>query len=280
MAGGKKIDTREAGLELGIIMGRYFLGSDHLHYGFWSGLEVNKENLKEAQEAYTDNLVSAIPEGVVSVLDVGCGIGKNSRRLKDEGYSVEGVSPSDVLSEYARELMGDDYVIYPSLFEEAEIDKTYDLILFSESFQYMDLERVFDKALGLLNPGGCILICDFFKKDVPGKCVIGGGHRMGKFYKKLAEKPLDIVRDDDITAETAPTMDLVNELMEEVGKPFWNLIFIYMEQKSSILSKFVKWKFKKKINKIEHKYLKGLRNSEHFSEYKSYRLILIRNARK
>ncbi len=39
----------------------------------------------------------------------------------------------------------------------------YDLLLFSESFQYIPLPDVFARAPGLLRSGGRLVICDFFK---------------------------------------------------------------------------------------------------------------------
>jgi hypothetical protein len=41
--------------------------------------------------------------------------------------------------------------------------------------------------------------------------------------------------------------------------------------------KFVKWKFRKKMERYEGKHFSGRRNGLNFKKYKSYRLLLYRN---
>jgi SAM-dependent methyltransferase len=99
------VDSKELGLAAGLVLAKYFLKTEHLHYGYWSGdLEVNIANLKEAQDRYSEVLLSHIPDGTGSILDVGCGTGVLSRRLLDEGYRVESVSPSPFLTAGGRQI--------------------------------------------------------------------------------------------------------------------------------------------------------------------------------
>ena len=73
--------------------------SSYLHYGFWdepNSIDLDSVTLpeiKKAQERYIDHLASLIPEGVNSILDVGCGIGGNAAYLMDKGFQVETLSP-------------------------------------------------------------------------------------------------------------------------------------------------------------------------------------------
>ena len=81
--------SRDVGLEVGSILGKYFLKLDHLHYGYWSNnLEVDITNLHIAQDEYTKLILSYIPDGVKSILDVGCGTGHIDKILLDNGYIV------------------------------------------------------------------------------------------------------------------------------------------------------------------------------------------------
>ena len=64
-----------------------------------------------------------------------------------------------------------------------ELTQTYDLILFSESFQYIRLEESLQKVQKLLTANRYLLICDVFHKNVEGKSPMRGGHRLDYFEK-------------------------------------------------------------------------------------------------
>ena len=65
---------------------------EHLHYGLWEDEERDLAGLSQAQKRFCDELVSWVPEGVRSILDVGAGIGTTSQALSREGFEVEGLS--------------------------------------------------------------------------------------------------------------------------------------------------------------------------------------------
>jgi hypothetical protein len=84
------LSSSEFGLALGFVIGHHFLDMQDLHYGYWpEGLPRVPQNLAQAQANYTDFLVSHIPAGVRSVLDVGCGAGNTARKLLDRGFTVD-----------------------------------------------------------------------------------------------------------------------------------------------------------------------------------------------
>ena len=161
-------------------------------------------------------------------------------------------------------------------FEDLETDKQYDLVLFSESFQYVRLSSSLTNVARYLADGGHLLICDFFKTDAPGKSALGGGHRLSRFNALMEEQPFDRLEDIDITEQTAPNLDLVSDMTESVGKPLWELFNYYLDNNRPFLSKLLKWKYKKKIVRIEERYFGGTRNGEEFKKHKSYRLLLFR----
>ena len=71
-----KIDTKEIGLDISIVLAKYLLKTDHLHYGYWTDdLERNIFNIPKAQEKYSEFIISHIPDNISSILDVGCGSG-------------------------------------------------------------------------------------------------------------------------------------------------------------------------------------------------------------
>ena len=83
-----------------------------------------------------------IPPGVRSILDVGCGAGNTAHKLLDRGYEVDCVSPNAWLTTEARRLLGTRARVFESKFENLTLDRTYDLILFSESFLFMVADRL------------------------------------------------------------------------------------------------------------------------------------------
>lgn len=272
-----KVHTQEIGLVAGSILGRYFFKAEDLHYGLWEkGLKLDVSNFAQSQEAYSEFLISNIPEITKSILDVGCGIGTLALKLLDRGYKVDCVSPSPFLTEEARHVLGQRSYIFESVYEKVETEKTYDLILFGESFQYVKMSKGLEQSLAFLNHEGHMLICDFFKTDAPGKSVLGGGHRLSKFYACIADYPFECIKDIDITERIAPNLDLINEMMNEVGMPVWKLLQYSLDSNYPLISKMLKWKYKKKIRTIEQRYFSGERNADNFKKYKSYRLLLFK----
>lgn len=274
-----KVDSKEVGLVAGLNLFHFFLGTRDLHYGLWQDdLEVCIQNLPEAQKRYSDFLIGHIPASVKRILDVGCGAGGVASELLARGFEVEGVSPSPLLSEAAQQQAGAGFKIHQGRFEDVKFgaDEKFDLVMFSESFQYITLATVLEDAQQRLNPGGYILICDFFKTNEPGRSVIGGGHPIDKFMAALDESGLEVLADEDITRETAPNLDIVEQMGRELFLPTFNLIGYAFGRNHPWLARLLRWKYQKKIRKINRKYLSGERNGDSFARYKVYRLLLLR----
>jgi SAM-dependent methyltransferase len=271
------IDTKEVGLEIGATVFKYFLDTEYLHYGLFSdGLAVEPRNLAEAQARYAGFLKANIPAGTKTILDVGCGTGRFAVDLINAGYAVDCVSPGSVLTDHVRALLGDRGAIYNCRFEEVTTPKRYDLVLFSESFQYIDPAQAFTQARGLLNPCGHILICDVFKTDPTNTFKLGGGHDLAQYAQTVARQPLRLVREQDITRETAGTVDLANRLSMEVLQPTYRLALRLIEDRYPRLARLLKWKYRKKMARLEARHFSGERTGENYMRYKRYMLYLYR----
>ena len=267
--------SRDVGLEIGSICGKYFLKLDHLHYGYWNGsVEVDITNLHKAQDKYAQFVVSHIPASVKTILDVGCGTGQIDKILLDKGYRVDCVSPSAYMNKHIRELLGDKCHIFECFYENVETENRYDMVMFCESFQYIDLEKALSNTSTLLNDGGYLFICDIFRRQTETKGIMGGGHKIGKFYHFIEQSGFRLIENQDITEQTAPNMDLMNDILLNVVKPSIDAGVRFSESRHPLIVKFLKWKYRKKTDKLHKKYFSGGRSGEDFKKFKTYQLLI------
>ena len=271
--------SRELGLEIAAICGTHFYKLENLHYGYWTlDLSIDLANLNKAQEQYTDFVISHIPHEAKTILDVGCGTGHIAKRLVDAGYSVDCVSPSHFLGEQVQALLGDRARLFECMFEQLKTDRKYDLILFSESFQYVGMSKALENIIDLLNAGGYLLICDVFKVENSKDSAMGGGHKLKKFHNLIANYPFELVKDIDITPQTAPNLDLFDDAMKRVVAPALEVGFDYLHCRYKLMAKFLRWKYRKQIERAYAKYFNGKRSSEDFRKYRTYRFLLYRKS--
>ena len=282
--------------ELGLVIIQQLTGIQDLHYGYWD--ENAKPTILEfttAQKRYSDGIISSISEVLgtatnARILDVGCGTGGILVQLLQRGYQVDGVIPAAYLKEQLDKRLQQihtSYVpkIYECLFEkypETDSSARYDLVFFSESFQYVLIEQCFMKLKSILKKQGKVLICDFFKsihhddQGVGDKCI-GGGHDINIFYKLIEDYNFNILKDSDITKNLSPNMELIDEILMQRVYPATRIIDKYLVREHPIIQKGLKLIFRKKINKINLKYFSGLRNKQVFEKYKTYRLVILEN---
>lgn len=273
----EKIHTQEIGLEIGHLIGRFFLKTPDLHYGYWTeDMEVDVANFARAQANHSKFIIDHIPEGTRTVLDVGAGSGHLAHKLITRGYTLDCVSPSAYLSDQLRQRLGPEPRIYECKYQDLETDRRYDLILFSESFLYVPLQAALQKSFDLLSTGGHLLICDFFQLEERGKSLLRGGHKFGRFQALISEHPFEKVEDIDITKNTAPTLQLFDDFIAQVVAPGRDVLARYLDSNHPRLMQFLRWKFKKRIAKLERVYFSRRINAESYQRHKTYRLLLFR----
>ncbi|MDH4172378.1 MAG: class I SAM-dependent methyltransferase [Betaproteobacteria bacterium] len=278
--------------ELGLVLAQQLLAVDDLHYGLWDGsLELSLSNARVAQERYTDLLLSPLPPsepGPVRVLDVGCGTGHLLARLHAAGYRADGVSPSPALTRLARERLARaavrDARIFECRFEDlpaAALGNDYDVVLFSESFQYIELESALRLLPRLLKPAGLLVICDFFKTEHhgdggPGDRTFGGGHPWRAYMERMRGAPFALERNEDITRQVSPNVELVNQLLEQRLRPATATLAEYFTGNYPKLSWLVGLLLRRRLAKLRRKYLAGHRTAATFERYKTYRFLVYR----
>ncbi len=276
--------------ELGLVLAQQILGVDDLHYGLWDAdLDLKLTNLGVAQQRYTDMLIGTLPParpGPVRVLDIGCGTGHLLAQLLDRGYQADGVVPAPNLAKLVRERLAkrpqSASTLFECRFEDFPVrahENTYDVALFSESFQYIPMSVSLPTVHALLKPGGRLVICDFFKTEHhgdrgPGDRSFGGGHRLTDFRQQIANTPFVPLRDDDITSRVSPNLDLLNDFLLNTIKPVGLTLDRYLESNYPTLSWIARKLLRKKLDRANYKYFSGYRNKSTFERYKNYRLMV------
>jgi SAM-dependent methyltransferase len=219
----KKMDTRSIGLDIGLAFSKFLTGKENLHYGLWDAdFEVCAANLGRAQEAYTAKLFGLLPKGPLRILDIGGGAGETAKKLVTLGHHVEIVIPSAFLAERCRENAGPTAVVHECMFEDFQTDKTFDICMFSESFQYIPMELALEKSTGLLAKDGAIIVSDCFRTEPfftsdNEDAKVGGGHSLAEFRDILSSGRFDVLFDEDITGQVAPSVEVEQDLFNVIG---------------------------------------------------------------
>ena len=272
-----KFNSKVIGLDAGLLIGKFFMDTEELHYGYWpNDKTATAQNFSEAQERHSQLIIDNIPKGVKKILDVGSGSGSLAKKIVGLGYQVDCVIPSEFLADKVQQKLDGSSKIHINKFEDLDISNNYDLILFSESFQYVHLIKSIDKILSILDKNGYLLICDFFHKHVSGIRTMRGGHRLDLFENEIEKTDLVKKADIDITLETAPTWDFLNQFLNEVAIPISDMSHSYMKYKYPKLIRFMKWKYRNRLEKIRKVWLSNELTGENFAKFKSYRLFLFK----
>jgi len=278
--------------ELGLVLLQQLFRLDELHYGMWdAGLAPTLANMPLAQRRYTEFLLAALREVAPPpqrVLDVGCGAGTFLAELAALGHDAEGVSPAPDLTRVARERLAragrSEVRIFECPFEEfplAERPAYYDALVFSESFQYVALPVVLERAQTIMRPGGHLLVCDFFRSAAhgdggPADGTFGGGHPIAAFYEAMARSRFRILRDEDITPAIAPTLAIADDILMRHLLPASETLARHLAERRPWLYRVLRLVGRGKLDKLRRKYFSGHRTPETFLRYKTYRLIAAR----
>ena len=275
--------------EFGLVLAQQLGNVEDLHYGLWdSDLELCFSNLRVAQQRYSDMILAQLPSatGDVRVLDVGCGTGHLISQMLDRGYLADGVIPAPDLGALVRQRIGKrsghEPRIFECKFEDFPVDDArgrYDVVLFSESFQYIKPADSLSRVQQLLKPGGTLIICDFFKTAAhgdggPGDKSFGGGHPHREFLETMSRFPFRLMKDVDITKKVSPNLQLLNDWLMNRAKPASQTIHTFLSTNYPLCTRMGQWLLRKKLRKLQYKYFSGYRSKETFEKYKTYHLMV------
>ena len=282
--------------ELGLVLAQQLLDIEDLHYGLWEpDLAVSLANIPLAQQRYTTRLLELLERllGGISrphILDVGCGTGHMLEQILACGYHVDAVNPSAYLNQQVRQRLARIEATSTRLFETAfeslpdeAYQNRYDLLLFSESFQYIPLPEFFVNTSRLLKSDGLVVICDFFKTAAhcdgeAGDRSFSGGHILDEFYRLVGESDFEMRQDDDLTTAVSPNIALLDELLTRRLAPAAASIDAYLQGAYPKMRRLLSWLLRHKLARARYKYLSGNRSQAVFEKYKSYRLIVLQRS--
>lgn len=248
------------------------LGLEHLHYGLWEADdELTLANLKIAQNRYQQAIIDLLPPAPARILDVGCGTGELSMTLKAAGYEMEGLSPDTNHVESYAEKVGQPF--HHCIFEDFVPQEKFDVVIMSESCQYIALDKLFPVLEAAMKDDGVWVAVDYFVKDGVTGVMAKSGHTYTEFQRAVAASNMTMDFDRDITEGTLPTLDFAANLVAR-GELALSMLKQRIDQRSFALSKvvnFILWLARKEIKKIDDSRI--LIDSEAFKKAKTYRLM-------
>lgn len=272
------VDSKETGLRLGLILNNLLSGSDDLHYGYFTTdkdiKNLSFEDFKIAQENHSKLIIDNIPKNTVKILDVGSGSGILAKKLINKGYEVDCVSPDKYLSQRIIKNTENKVNIFNSIFEDVNTDNKYDLILFSESYQYININISFEKIDKFLKDDGYFLICDCFQKDISN---MRGGHIYTDFCNKIKNTNYILKKHMDITNEASKTYDFISNVYQYIDEAII-IIYEYLINNFPYLYYLIRLitpnSFKTRIDKFKRE------TGNYFKESKYYYLMLYKKKEK
>ena len=181
---------------------------------------------------------------------MGCGLGKTAHILKTKGFDVHCLS-NDSYQEKAIAERYPDLPFTKSKFEENRLDRKFDLILMSESSQYMDWPKALAKVREMLNPGGYLLLSDYFRKtDDPyyRTCKV-----KAPFMDQTVAASFKLLAEEDITDHVLPTLDFGKFCFERYIGPAADILTEAIGEKTPPVVKGIFSLFlRKQLAKVRH----------------------------
>ena len=254
--------------------------SPYLHYGYWDEPEkvnvdsLSIDNIANAQGRYIEHLTSFIPEDVRSILDVGCGVGGNAAYLQERGFDIDVLSPDPYQEKVIKKKFNGAMQFFKSKFENFETDRTYDLILESESACYIKIEPGFTSARRALRTGGYLLVADYFVyyRNERGSPHLKSSHSMQAYLKAGEAAGFKLLKEYDQTENTMPTLDAAYNFIKRFILPTAEYTQVSLQRKNPLTYQLMKSLFGKKLSgKMDQL---DLVKSEEFRKYRKYMIYL------
>ncbi|MFQ5797729.1 MAG: class I SAM-dependent methyltransferase [Bacteroidota bacterium] len=269
----KKIETNVA-----LIYAMELAKTNYLHAGYWQeGEELNLKNLQVAQERYVDKLIQFIPRGVQTTLDVGCGVGGNAIKLKEKGFEVEGLAPDPYQEKLFKKNTSHEIPFHLTTFEDFTSHKKFDLVMMSESVEYIPLKAGFEKSREVLKEEGFLLAADIFKKEdapeVRHKRRLQP-HLLEEYLQCASSFGFRLIKKECISSQVLPTVILGNTAYTDYLQPTLKTIFLALKTGRPWLYRLIKLLYRPQVKSLEMFLEKSPISTEPFLKYLTYMIFL------
>ncbi|MEX0268101.1 class I SAM-dependent methyltransferase [Leptolyngbyaceae cyanobacterium UHCC 1019] len=251
--------------------------SPYLHYGYWEPQPQSPEDLtiaklRSAQAAYTQKLMAFIPEGTQAILDVGCGTGGNATYLLDRGFTVEGLAPDPFQQERFLAATSGRALFHLTRFEDFKTVQSYDLVLLSESSQYMSAQDIAQGAIRVLRQGGYLLLADMLRSDATyTEGIFSNCHVVEDLHQALIQNGFTLVKMEDISTQAAPTIDIGVDAFRRFGLSTLKYIADVVQIAVPPIYQLLRWVYKRWMQKPVEE---GLQAGEIFNRHLCYQIQL------
>ncbi|MEM6675303.1 MAG: class I SAM-dependent methyltransferase [Planctomycetota bacterium] len=236
--------------DYGLRLYRDLLGLEHLHFGLWAPEDPRDlEGFRTAQERYMQRLLDRFPEGVRRVLDVGAGTGALSLAARERGYEVEALSPCEHQEKALREKTNGDLPFHLARFQDFEPPHRYDLVVCSESAQYVPRHDLFERAKACLTPDGHLLVCDYFR--LQPERFYRAAHVLQEFDDAAKESGFRLVEAEDITESVLQTLEVGRDLYDRFVLPLADIARDWASREKPKTSWLAQRVFGKRLKKFQ-----------------------------
>jgi MPBQ/MSBQ methyltransferase len=218
-----------------------------LHYGWFAEPSLVGDSLaelREGQAAFTAEVLKLVGPQPGRVLDVGTGRGETARALAALGAEVVTLSPDRNQGEWLARSPHPKVLFQALRFEDfpANAQAAFDLVLFSESSNYVALDNLLAHSAALTGAGGSLVIAAPFLRG-QSSVTYRDMHCLSDLRARLARSAWRISQEHDFTANVAPTLRIGQRLVQRRVVPSVRAIDGYISRHGPLPLRLLGWLF-------------------------------------